>query len=239
MSAMLLLLFVVLCSYRCVESILKSKSQIPGQQLVLISGCTGTGKSTFGMEVAINKGILKCISTDTIRQVMRTYDNTPALHRSSFAGTGDTIVEWRQTCDVLQDSIDNVVTDAMRRGISLVLEGVHIVPDKKLIDMWRDNGGIAIGCVLKIPDSELHRQVIFRRGEITSKGATAQLEKFTRIRQIHDEMCRLGEANNWLIIEQKPIIDPTPIDLLNEKLNQIWVEGESQKVLLKGSNPLI
>ena len=49
---------------------LPRRGQLP--RLILVSGCTGTGKSTFGMEVAINQGVLKCISTDTIRQVMRT-----------------------------------------------------------------------------------------------------------------------------------------------------------------------
>ena len=90
---------------------------------------------------------------------MRTYDNTPALHRSSFSGDGDTIIQWKETCQVLQDSIDSVVLDSLKRGISLVLEGVHIVPSRALIDKWIENGGVAVGCVLQIPDPELHRKV--------------------------------------------------------------------------------
>jgi hypothetical protein len=56
-------------------------------KLILISGGPGTGKSTFGMSLALEQGILKCISTDTVRAVMRSYvpeSISPPLHRSSY-----------------------------------------------------------------------------------------------------------------------------------------------------------
>jgi 2-phosphoglycerate kinase len=45
-------------------------------KLVLIAGCPGTGKSTFGMAVALDQGIIKCMSTDTVRAVMRSLLHT-------------------------------------------------------------------------------------------------------------------------------------------------------------------
>ena len=82
-------------------------------KLIIITGCPGTGKSTFGMSLALEQGILKCISTDTgefkgsfficldltlmkiqlkfqymtVRAVMRSYvpeSISPPLHRSSY-----------------------------------------------------------------------------------------------------------------------------------------------------------
>jgi len=202
-----------------------------GPSLVLISGCTGTGKSTFGMEVAISQGILKCISTDTIRQVQRGYDTRPAVHRSSFEGDGDPVQNWLECCEVLQKGIDGIVLDSLRRGVSLVLEGVHIVPDRKLIDQWTAGGGVAVGCVLTIPDREIHKEVIFRRGVKTTKGAEAQLNKLNRIRAIHDEMSRRGTQVGWLNIEQKPQLAPKPLEILTERLKATWVEGASQRML--------
>ena len=189
-------------------------------QLILIAGCTGTGKSTLGMEISIQKGILKCISTDTIRQTLRTTDTAPALHRSSFQGDGPPISDWLESCKVLEKAIDSIVMDCLRRGTSLVLEGVHIVPDTKLIQAWNDAGGFAVGAVLRIPDPEVHRKVIFRRGEQTGKGAEAQIEKFNRIRAIHDEMLRLGLEKNWLLIEQRPLLAPAPSMLISEYIEQ-------------------
>lgn len=205
-------------------------------QLILISGCTGTGKSTFGMEISISRGILKCISTDTIRQIMRTYNKEePALQRSSYAGEGKPIENWLETCRVLEDGVDNIVDDSLRRGTSLVLEGVHIEPNQKLLQKWRTDGGTALGVVLCIPDEETHYNVLYKRGVETTKGAADQLRGFRRIREIHDEMVRLGRQENWFIIEQKPLLEPRAIDLLNNQLNQVWIDRYSQGIL---RNPL-
>ena len=209
--------------------LLKPPGKAP--ELILISGCTGTGKSTFGMEAAITRGILKCISTDTIRQILRTQNSDRALHRSSFQGTGDPVTDWKATCRVLNLGIESIIEDSIRRGTSLVLEGVHLVPGNKYIDKWVASGGAAAGVVLSIPDADTHRKVIFRRGEMTSKGATNQIDNFPRIRAIHDEMVRIGQENQWLVIEQKPNIEPRPMDLLNQKINAVWVEGASRRML--------
>ena len=71
--------------------------------------------------------------------------------------------------------------------------------------------------VLCIPDADAHRDLILKRGEQTSKGADKQVEKFNRIRMIHDEMVRLGHENNWVKIETKLLPDPVEVvaDLLN------------------------
>lgn len=186
-------------------------------QLVLIGGCTGTGKSTFGMSIALNQGILRCISTDSIRQVMRTFNDTPALHRSSYSGKLDPIIQWRETCDVLTESLENVVIDASNRGVSIVIEGVHIVPGNHLLDMWRAKGGVGIGCILTIPDEVAHRQLIFNRGEITRKGAEAQMKAFDRIRLIQTEMMSLAKQHQWTMIQQQ--LQPDPVEMIQDLLH--------------------
>ena len=161
----------------------------------------------------------------------------PALHRSSYSGNSDPISDWRETCNVLSASIENLVDDCLRRGTSLVLEGVHVVPGDSLIKKWVASGGVAVGCVLHIPDSELHRKVIFQRGVQKTKGAEEHLNRFTRIRAINDEMVRLGSSNDWMLIEQRPIVEARPIDIINEKLqNNIWEEGVSKSLISKGGS---
>lgn len=186
-------------------------------RLVLVGGCTGTGKSTFGMEVALKQGILKCVSTDTIREVTRAFDpDTPALHRSSYSGDMDPLVGWKEASAVLDKGIGALVDDALKRGVSLVLEGVHIVPSNGLLDKWRASGGIALGCLLVVPDPEAHRGLIYKRGEVTGKGELKKMVAFERIRKIQDEMIRLAEESEWVIVEQK--IAPDPIDVVTELL---------------------
>ena len=69
----------------------------------------------FLQSIALDQGILKCISTDTVRAVMRSFiasDISPALHRSSYSvarrdsgADDDPIVSWLETCTVLGKSV--------------------------------------------------------------------------------------------------------------------------------------
>lgn len=190
-------------------------------QLILIAGCTGTGKSTFGMSIALSQSILKCVSTDTIREVTRTQTlspKPPELMRSSYEGDGDPVVNWTECCKCLDLGINGLVDDAMKRGTSLVLEGVHIQPSNELIDRWRANGGVAVGCLLMIRDADAHRSLIFKRGEVTKKGEEKKMKSFERIRKIQDAMFKMAVANDWLLVEQK--IEPDPIDIVTSLLSQ-------------------
>ena len=82
------------------------------------------------MSVALDQGILKCISTDTIRATMRSFvasDVSPALHRSSYAPAfdgDDPVRSWKETCKVLDASVHALIEDSMNRGTSIVVEGV-------------------------------------------------------------------------------------------------------------------
>ena len=193
-------------------------------KLILIGGGPGTGKSTFGMSVALDQGILKCVSTDTVRAVMRSYvphGICPALHRSSYQSTDDgddPVKSWKETCDVLESSVEGLVDDAINRGTGLVLEGVSIKPSNKWIKKWEDAGGVAIGCMLTVPDEDVHKSLLLKRGFITGKGnpEAKKLKSFDRVRLIQAEMVRLAVESNWLLIEQK--VEPDPLDMVAGRL---------------------
>lgn len=174
------------------------------------------------MTIALNQGILKCISTGSVRKILRSkfedQNSSPAaLHRSSYSGNGDAVTEWRECCQILHESVECLVIDAMNRGVSLVFEGDHIVPSNNLLDKWRANGGEAVGCLLVVDDAEAHRDLIFKRGEITKKGSEKQQLAFHRIREIQQEMITLAQENKWTIVKQQ--LGPSPMDILASKLN--------------------
>ena len=180
-------------------------------KLVLIGGCTGTGKSTFGMSVALDQGILKCVSTDTIRAVMRSFipkNISPPLHRSSYASASDhddAVESWMETCSVLEASVEELVTDSVRRRQGLVLEGVSIAPSTKLIDIWEEGGGIATGCLLTVSNAPTHKSLLRRRGDFAGEGSEQKVKdekkiaSFDRIRKIQDEMVKLARKSNWIV----------------------------------------
>ena len=90
--------------------------------------------------------------------------------------------------------------------------------------------GLAVGTVLTIPDADVHKTIIRRRGEITGKGAEQQTNEIGRIRAIHDEMVRLAKEHQWLLIEQKPRLEPKPIEMVTNLLQNRYLEGNFDKV---------
>jgi 2-phosphoglycerate kinase len=199
-------------------------------RLVLISGSTGTGmvidietnmkshflptgKSTLGMKIALSEGIMKCVSTDTIRQVVRSFDQRDAVHRSSYGGEGDPVQDWKETSDVLNSAILSVVDDAIKRNNSLVLEGVHLQPTSDILERWRMKGGESIGILLIVTDANAHRELIDLRGKFARKPATAQIQSFQRIRTIQEAMIEMAnQSDDWMLFEQN--LQPNPVDVV-------------------------
>lgn len=234
----LLLIYRVLESFAFAKSGIKTRSFIfspkdalDKPKLVLIGGAPGTGKSTFGMSVALDQGILKCISTDTVRAVMRSFipkDISPALHRSSYAkafeNDEDPVHSWKETCSVLETSLIEIVTDSIKRNQGLVLEGVSLAPSKQLIDLWEEGGGVATGCLLTVSKKETHKALLERRGMIAGKTSEQsakdqkKIESFDRIRCIQDEMVLLAKQAGWILIEQK--VEPDPLEIIASQLSE-------------------
>lgn len=226
---------IVALSMSASRFFLKSPKQPPTPSLILIAGSPGTGKSTFAMSVALDLAILKCISTDTIRATMRSFvspDISPALHRSSFAEAfeGDCPVRsWKETCSVLSPSLEGLIDDAMKRRISIVVEGVHVVPNNDLIQKWKEAGGTAVGVLLQVQNEEKHKRQLRKRGVMTGVIAAEErkIASFDRIRSIQDEMMRLAKESRWIQIEQRTALDP--LELIESVLSgdEIFSEVET------------
>lgn len=201
-----------------------SKKYKEKPKLVLIGGCPGTGKSTFGMSVALQEGILKCISTDTVRAVMRSFvpaDVSPALHRSSYSPAfeqDDAVRSWKECCTVLHTSVESLVRDAIQRKTSLVVEGVHLIPSDEFINMWQEHGGVAMGCLLQVSAEDDHKELLKKRGYTTGnmEKENCKINAYARIRVIQDEMQRLADQAGWMRIEQR--IEPDPLDMIGAQL---------------------
>lgn len=153
------------------------------------------------MSMAISKGIMKCVSTDTIRTIMRLCNENKslsALHRSSFEGHGsDAVADWHASATVLSKGIDAVIDDAIYRRSSLVIEGVHLIPGTEILAKWSRAGGVGAGIVLHISDPQLHMKLLRARGEKSGKGSDRYLKGFDRIRTIQEELKRLGSVHGW------------------------------------------
>ena len=190
-------------------------------RLLIIAGTSGVGKSTLSARIASNLDFSKIVSTDTIRETLRTKfdrDEIPALHRSSFepAGLG-TIEDWHQTVAVLSEAIRAVVKRAATKSSDLLLEGVHIIPCEEIISEWRSSGGVSCGVVLRVDDEETHQKFIRFREKHNSRGVTHYLGNFDRIREIQNRMIIDAENADWLNIDTS--LEENPISLIENSFD--------------------
>lgn len=173
-------------------------------RLVMIGGITGVGKSTLASSLAHESGIHRIVSTDAIREVMRTMSDDSALHRSSFSKgeTGDAVLDWEDTCKAVESGVQATIDRSRREGIDLILEGVHLIPDSRLIDRWRESGGIAIGVLLVVNDLDKHADRIREREATSFRPAERYIAAQSRMMDIQQVMSDKATVSRWHLVEE-------------------------------------
>ena len=190
-------------------------------RLVLIAGATGTGKSRLAHMIAHEMEFSRCVSTDTIREVLRvgrSPNDSPDLHRSSYSHgtTGDPINDWLDACNPIQPGISAVINRARSQGIDLVLEGVHLIPQSNWIREWRESGGRAVGIYVTADAEAQHRGFIVERESSSYRGSERYMMAFERIRAIQRAMMERGRLAEWIRID--PLLHEDPLIRVRQNL---------------------
>ncbi|MFB3737710.1 MAG: hypothetical protein ACE14W_01945 [Candidatus Velamenicoccus archaeovorus] len=164
--------------------------------VLLIGGTTGVGKSTIATQLAARLGIVRTVATDAVREVMRAMfsrELMPTLYRSSFeAGealreppTRDAvIVGFREQVSAVAVGVDALVERAALEGMSMIIEGAHVVPGFLNLESRRDRI-LAVPVIVTVEDEEVHRgHFTVRSSDHQSRPATRYLNGFDNIRRV-------------------------------------------------------
>lgn len=176
--------------------------------IVLLGGTTGVGKSTIAQQVAHRLGITRVESTDSVRQVMRgifTRDLMPALHESAFEawrglrvpvpqGADPVVVGFREQTALVSTGVKALIDRAVEEGLSLVLEGVHLVPG--YLDPSAFEGARVVHLVLRVDDEQSHLSHFYTR-EMQTQGG----RPLDRYRDNFPSIRRLGDYVDSLAVE--------------------------------------
>lgn len=210
--------------------------------VVLIGGATGVGKSTIAAQVAERLGIVRMISTDAIREVMRALFSEalmPALHYSSYeAGTGvriplglgfdSHVVGFMEQVDAVNVGVLAILDRAIEEHISLVVEGVHMVPG--MLASTGARGRISevllLQMVVAVSDAALHKShFMVREQETSGRRAIARyLEGFEEIRKIQDFILERAQAEGTLVVDNVNIDDT--VGMVVDALYDVIEESE-------------
>lgn len=170
--------------------------------IILIGGTTGVGKSTIATQLAARLGITRIISTDAIREVMRSMFSErimPALHTSSFEAhaaikgpiprsADPVIVGFEQQVRAVSVAVESLVERSVLEGTDVVIEGAHLVPgfveSPEWSPPWEDKA-VVVHLVITVDDDDVHRSHFFLRGmEAGHRNVERYLTAFENIRKI-------------------------------------------------------
>lgn len=179
-----------------------------------ISGTTGCGKSTVASELAHRLGIVRTVSTDMVREVMRStlpFTVQPLLHKSSFELRD--VDEFYEQARIISVGVDGLLKRAKHESLSMIIEGVHLIPGEyeNMLDYHY---------MLHMKDAELHREYLKTRSEETkgTRPAKRYLDNFDRIRKIQNSLLLDGVARRNIKIIDNTNIDGT-VESIVEDIN--------------------
>ncbi len=180
--------------------------------ILLIGGCTGTGKSTVAAELSLRMDIGRTQSTDILREVLRLFiseESAPELHASTYrawrvleaaAGTDPggaslLIDGYRAQAARLAAAIDGVIERSVKERASTIIEGVHLHPAYH--EHLAHHDAVLVPMLLVNPSQDDLKRHFARRGQqAPSRGASQYLDNLETIWRLQahlmEEAARCG-----------------------------------------------
>lgn len=202
--------------------------------IILIGGASGIGTSSISFELASKLGIKNMLSTDMIREVMRkvvSKEMTPTLFESSYTAYealrtpappefDKVLLGFKDHVETVSVGVNGVVERAIKEGISIVIEGVHIVPGFISEDLL--NTPNVHMFILSLSDEKVHKSRFYSRCRQlwARRPLKRYLKHFTGIRRTHDYIVGEAHIHNVPVIENIDVtrtIDSMIEEILNER----------------------
>ncbi len=209
--------------------------------VILIGGATGVGKSTIATQLAARLGITRVISTDAIREVLRSAlspELVPALHVSSFDAdtlasplsqeADPVILGFQEQVRAVSVGIKALIARAQEERTDLIVEGAHVVPG--FLDGWKEEfpGAVLVPVVIEVGSEEVHRSHFHLRAEGGSRPGEKYLAAFDKIRSIQAHILRLARERDVEIVEA------FDLDSTLQKVIAVIVQGAFAAVQRQG-----
>ncbi len=206
--------------------------------ILLIGGTTGCGKSTIATEMAHRLGIIRTQSTDMLREVMRMMIPKrllPTLHTSSFnawqrlPGRTETeptekliVMGYTHQTELVSVPCEAVIQRAVREGVSLILEGIHVSPAlMKHLEKYQN--AVIVPVMLAVLKKELLKLRLHGRGlTVPERESTRYLSHFGQIWQLQSYLIAEADRGDMEIINND-----------DKELATEWIMHAINKVLAK------
>jgi len=189
--------------------------------VVVVGGTAGVGKSLIAAELAYRLGIARVVSTDSVRQALRSLisaELSPVLHASSYTAWRAELLPAEQASvkpkrkrvlrgfqtQVMQlaTAVDAIIDRHVIEATSLVIEGIHLVPglSPRLANV---GSAVIVPIILSVSDEDDHRENFGRREQSTfvQRPSAGYLEHFEEIRMLQGFLLQQAQREGVAVIE--------------------------------------
>lgn len=229
----------------------RSVQELDVPLIVLIGGGTGVGKSTIATHLASRLGITRVVSTDAVREVLRsafTAEMFPTLYASSFEAdkavrqpiphSGDRlIIGFREQAAAVAVGAQALIDRAIDEGTDMILEGAHLVPG--FLSRADSEKAVVVPLLLTVDDEELHKGHFFMRTrDSRNRPSERYLNNFKKIRKIQKYMISSALMRGVPIVQHYDL-DATLSEIIDQVIHQALSAVKRGVTVTEGGDKLL
>lgn len=170
--------------------------------VIVLTGAPGVGKSTLATRLAVRLEITRLVTTDAIREVLRTvvpHAVLPELHTSTFEliepGQPDPFADFDRQCNAVSNAMAAVASRLAAEHRSMIAEGVHLTPGSLAAALTdHPSRPVVVERLVTAPTSSHRRNLERRQADEPLRRGERHVASFDRIEMIQQHLKQQANA---------------------------------------------
>jgi len=178
--------------------------------IIFIGGGAATGKSTIAWELARTLGIRNIISTDLVRQIIRQFNPDEVLQAETWdlwrivsnTKSNETLYEGLEAqTKIIEPFIISLTEYALAKGMSTIIEGIHILPKSALGQTIKKDNHILF--FIDAPEDRIDKNYNLRKRSTHMRQTTQSFVGVDERIRLHNQIIKNAKQEGETVIEEE------------------------------------